>query len=429
VSDVSGDIRTLLEEKAEEMRLEPRIPGSVIKRARRRRVITAAVAGTVTLAAAVGFYAGARTLLQETSGRDGRVQPAGTGAETYPLIYPPTEEQLDNTLAEVEQGSMPLWLSPRGVAELFAVNVLGWEPNDVEVEEVNGELRMGEPLIAVVSNPSLSQAVGSEDPIRTTLSLIRLPYEVEMYAVLAAQAEGLTIEPDGFDQSVPGQESLAFRGRLDFAATGATVELSFDRGDPVSAPAEGEFVLEGHIPGGLQPWTLITIAVKDDSGHILTLTSARMSTAVTTQSPDGSGVMVEPVPARVADTQQAIHDAAVARDWESLRTLIPERGFTFSFGLARDPIAYWQSLEQEGEPILSILATLLEGEHGRFRGTFIWPAPAAEDPEDWDESDLEVLREIHTERDIRQFQQADLYFGWRVGIERDGTWVYFVAGD
>lgn len=130
-------------------------------------------------------------------------------------------------------------------------------------------------------------------------------------------------------------------------------------------------------------------------------------------------------------TQQAILDAAQALDWDALRALIPEEGFTFSFGGERDPISYWQELESRGHvPVIGdILPMVLSTEPARLRGTYIWPAPAAEDPADWDEHDLDVLRQIHPEEDIRLFREMGLYTGWRVGIDRDGTWVFFVAGD
>jgi hypothetical protein len=60
---------------------------------------------------------------------------------------------------------------------------------------------------------------------------------------------------------------------------------------------------------------------------------------------------------------------------------------------------------------------------------FVWPAQATEDPAEWDGQDIEALTAIHAEEDIRAFQEAGLYLGWRVGIDRDGTWVFFVAGD
>jgi hypothetical protein len=36
---------------------------------------------------------------------------------------------------------------------------------------------------------------------------------------------------------------------------------------------------------------------------------------------------------------------------------------------------------------------------------------------------------ISTEREIRSFERAGSYLGWRTGIRKDGTWPYFIAGD
>jgi hypothetical protein len=168
----------------------------------------------------------------------------------------------------------------------------------------------------------------------------------------------------------------------------------------------------------------------------LTHTSARpASSPVAGEEIGGVGpIQVAPpeeIPEAVVDTRQAILDAAQALDWGALRELIPDRGFTFSFGGERDPIRYWRMLESEGHvPVLGdILPAVLGTEPDRSRGVYIWPAQAAGDPSEWDEQDLEALRQIHTDEDIRSFQELGLYVGWRVGIDRDGTWVFFVAGD
>ena len=418
----------MLDEKAEEMRLDPRIPRGVLGRARRRRAANAVLAGAVTVGLALGAFVGARALLDETAVPQ-PTRPGGTTEEFYPFIYPPTLEELEGTREQVAQGSMPMWTEPEGVAILFAVNVMGWDMDDVEVD-IQGS---GEEITAVIRNHRISLAAGSGRDLRTTIFLFQVPEPgPRMYAVLAAQAEGLEIEPIGPDEEFGADGRVGFRGSLGFIPEGARVVLSVDGGTPVSVPApDGVFEVETQISGPLGPSTLITVAIQDGSGNTIGLTSSRVATPIAGASESGVSEPELALPGRVVETRDAILAAAQTRDFEDLRALIPDEGFTFSFGGDTNPIAYWKRLESEGhEPVIGdILPMVLGTEPGFDRGVFVWPAQAVEDPLEWDERDIEALTAIHAEEDVRSFQDAGLYLGWRVGIDRDGTWIFFVAGD
>jgi hypothetical protein len=428
VSDVEPDLRTLLREKAEEVRPDVRIPAPVLRRSRRRRVVTGVATGAVTVGTVAALFVGARFLIQETP-EPREVRPAGTPTEFYPFIYPPTQAELDTTVAEVAQGSMPMWTEPEGAAALFAVNVMGWDPNDVEAS-----VRGDDPVSVVITNPSLNEAAGATADLRTVISLAPVPGSGEqpVYAVLAAQAEDVELEPVGPDDQVGASGRLALRGSLGFIPEGASVELRVGEGTPVSEEApEGVFYVAAELPDPPGPSTLISLAVKDRAGNIVQLTSSRLATPVAGGSQGRSSELEPALPSPVARTRDAILAATQARDFEALRALIPEEGFTFSFGGDTDPIAYWRRLENRAHvPVIGdILPMVLGTVPARQQGTYIWPAPAAEDPADWDEGDRVVLRLLHSEEDIRLFQEAGLYTGWRAGIDRDGTWVFFVSGD
>jgi hypothetical protein len=437
VRDVEPDLRTLLREKAEEVRPDVRIPGPVLRRSRRRRVVTGLLAGALTVGAAAAVFVGARVLIEETTPEPREVRPAGTPAGFYPFIYPSTQEELDTTLSEVEQGSMPMWTDPRGAATLFAVNVLGWDPRDVMVD-----VRGDEPITAVIANPTLSRAAGPEADIPTQVIMAKVPgSQTPVYPVIGARAETMDLEPIGPDQEFGTGGTLAFRGRVVFVPEEGTVELTVQtRQAEAFAEAtpdpHGRFEVAAEVPGGIGPDTVITVALVDGSGSTLTLTSARLASSIAAEPQAGSSgaVQVAPpleIPPEVAATREAILDATQARDYAALRALIPDEGFTFSYGGERDPIAYWRRLESRGHvPVFGdILPMVLNTEPALSRGVYWWPAPAAEDPARWDEHDLDTLRQIHAEEDIRLFQEAGLYTGWRAGIDRDGTWVFFVSGD
>ena len=418
----------MLDERAEEMRLEHRIPPGVLRRARRRRAANAALAGAVTVGLALGAFVGARALLGETA-EPRETTPAAPTEELYPFIYPPTLEELEVTQEQVAQGSMPMWTEPEGTAILFAVNVMGWDTEDVQVS-VDGA---SDEVTAAISNPSLTPGAGSGRDTRTSLFLFRVPEPgPRIYAVLAAQADGLEIEPVGPDEEFGANGTIGFRGSLGFIPEGAQVALTVDGGAPASVAApDGVFEVETQVPGPLGPSTLISVAVQDGSGNTVALTSSRVASPVAAESEGSTSEPELAIPGRVMETQDAILAAARARDFQALRALIPDEGFTFSFGGETDPIRYWKRLESKGHvPVIGdILPMVLGSIPGFDRGVFVWPAQATEDPADWDDGDIKALTRIHAEEDVLSFQEAGVYLGWRVGIDRDGTWVFFVAGD
>jgi hypothetical protein len=147
-----------------------------------------------------------------------------------------------------------------------------------------------------------------------------------------------------------------------------------------------------------------------------------------TTAEDGGAVAL---PQAVEQTRDAIVAAAHARDYEALEALLDPTTFSYSFGESGDPIGYWRRLEEEGEvPILGdILPVVLSMHHAELDDLYVWPAAHAKDPSTWTEEDLADLRLLYTNEDIRGFEQAGGYLGYRVGIQEDGAWIFFVAGD
>lgn len=417
----------MLDDKADEMRLDPRIPRGVLRRARRRRVANAALAGAVTVGLALGAFVGARELLESRTVGPPELRPGGTTEEFYPFIYPPTLQELEVTREQVAQGSMPMWTEPEGAAILFAVNVMGWDMDDVEVDvdEVGGEIS------ASITNSTLDEVGGRA--VRTILYIVRVPGPgPRMFAVLAAQAEGLELEPIGPDDNFGADGRIAFRGRVSDVPPDASVILSIDGrpGAPVLVSADRPFRVTADLPTAPSPSTLISVSLLARDGRSLALTSSRIATPVAGGAEAGASEPELALPRPVMDMRNAIRDAASLRDLGPLRSLIPGEGFTFTFGGEADPIRYWKRLESEGVPIFDhIFPAVLESEPGFDRGVFVWPAQALEDPAKWDAADIEALRRIHTETEIRSFPDAGTYLGWRLGIDEDGTWVFFVAGD
>lgn len=142
------------------------------------------------------------------------------------------------------------------------------------------------------------------------------------------------------------------------------------------------------------------------------------------------------LPAPVEDTRQALYEAVVAGDWETIESLMSP-DFTSSFGGASGPgeaISMLRAMEEDGQDPLGLIATLLETPYGvlaaESAGThYFWPGPFVRMPEEWTEEDLEVLRRLGTEEEIQGWRDFGGYIGWRIGITENGAWTVLVAGD
>jgi hypothetical protein len=137
------------------------------------------------------------------------------------------------------------------------------------------------------------------------------------------------------------------------------------------------------------------------------------------------------LPPAVAKKRDAIVAAARAFDYDGLEELLDRKTFSYSFGQSGDPVGYWRRLEEEGEvPILGdYLPVILGAPHAKRGDLYVWPSAYGKSPSAWTDEDRQWLTNLYTEREIRGFVRAGDYLGWRVGIRKDGKWLFFVAGD
>lgn len=128
-----------------------------------------------------------------------------------------------------------------------------------------------------------------------------------------------------------------------------------------------------------------------------------------------------------AETYNAIRSAALACDYERLAAQAGE-GFTYSFGADGDPASHWAELEARGEePMARLVQVLGTPVAVDDHGTYVWPAVHArpEDDEAW-----EAVAGIYPPDQLERWRTGGSgYLGHRVGIDPDGTWRFFVAGD
>jgi hypothetical protein len=128
----------------------------------------------------------------------------------------------------------------------------------------------------------------------------------------------------------------------------------------------------------------------------------------------------------------AIARAAAAREFDVLAQLIPDDGFEYTFGGAvpGGPTVYWRRLEATtDESPLDTLVAVLALPYTNVRGIYVWPFAFDRDPKQLTDEELELLSTVASQREIEGWRRFGGYIGYRAGIERDGDWVLYVAGD
>jgi hypothetical protein len=145
------------------------------------------------------------------------------------------------------------------------------------------------------------------------------------------------------------------------------------------------------------------------------------------------------LPAAVAETRQAIYDAAIACDIPALVEIASagERDFTASFG-GQDAATLWTEREAAGVPVLADLVRHLnlayaEPDARDSLQVYVWPfavSMTSADGSGIPAEDLAALLEIYPIEELRQqFEIIGGYVGRRTGITDDGEWLFFVEGD
>jgi hypothetical protein len=159
--------------------------------------------------------------------------------------------------------------------------------------------------------------------------------------------------------------------------------------------------------------------------------STTVSETVVETAPAGSEAGAGGLPAPVEAKRAAIAEAAASGDYESLRPLLAEE-FSYSFGgpFEGGPIAYWQSLEQqEGVRPIEILADLVRLPYTLYQGVYTWPFAFDKQPTELVPAESGLLKDVGGTDLSDDFFPDGGYYGWRAGIEPDGDWIFFVAGD
>ncbi|MEM8743635.1 MAG: hypothetical protein AAGF14_03260 [Pseudomonadota bacterium] len=144
------------------------------------------------------------------------------------------------------------------------------------------------------------------------------------------------------------------------------------------------------------------------------------------------------LPERVKTMRTAILEAARAGDIDAMRPVLEmnELPPTVTFGSKDDPIEFWKktSGDGEGREYLAALVEVLEMPFARTNpGTpeemFVWPYLARVPIKKLTPPQEVDLLRLVSPKDAKTMEDFGDYIYYRLGIGRDGTWHFFVAGD
>ncbi len=177
---------------------------------------------------------------------------------------------------------------------------------------------------------------------------------------------------------------------------------------------------------------ILALGLLAGCGGTETVTVTRSETATETRTQSETVSVTQTVevaaglPQAVAETHAALLAAAQSGDYEALRPLIPDE-FSYTFGLPPEggPIAFWRQVERDtDERPIEMLARILELPYTLYAGTYTWPFVHGREPDSLTPYERQLLGDLADD-----FGSGSGYLGWRAGVEPDGTWSFFIAGD
>ncbi len=219
--------------------------------------------------------------------------------------------------------------------------------------------------------------------------------------------------------------ALAFSG-----CTGSSAETG-----PVPSTDIG--VAASTVPAVVTTLAVPTTTVAPTTTSSTTSTTTTTTTIAPTNTiPHGAGPILtttdgSTVDSDAAETAKAIYDAAIVRDYATIKAIIGDRRFRWGFVGERRPAEQWQKEFDEGGPdALARMVTLLDlAPTVDKRGNTVWPYLATKDPAEWNEQDLLALATLgFRPEDIEATRFKGVYKDFRLIIGPDGIWTAFGVG-
>jgi hypothetical protein len=424
-----SEVRQRLSELAGGVDLRPSLERPTVRRARRRRAMTAGTSALVVVAVLAVSYAGISSFLRQppTVGND----PSPAPAPVFEGVWPETAaDALAEMQRQVDEGHHPFRADPAGTATEFATNLMNWPLEDVQVERASADAGRA---IVVLSNRLFGDNV---PPMTIDLAQLGVTGPTGVWSVTGVSTP--LIELDLVPSEAAPTAPLMISGRVTDRFEGSSLAVHVLDGptfDTVIAHARRELVeerfeIELPVPATPDGHATVLVWVPDAVGKSLGTIAIPVSTTVAAQpptSPAPTSANTEDVPPVVEATAQRIHQAALARDFDTLASLMDPNIFVYNLDDGSDPIPAWR----EDPEILDTIALVLEFPPisidvegvGRF---YVWPYLAQTDlanPTPEQVRDLERLG-----MSVEDVQVAGGYLGPRLAIDATGLWRNFVVG-
>ena len=151
---------------------------------------------------------------------------------------------------------------------------------------------------------------------------------------------------------------------------------------------------------------------------------------------DGAGVVPpqDGLPEAVAKKRAEIWTAARSADYSKVASLVAPDGFEYTFGgpVEGGPAAYWQRLDQttKDRPLPTLVAILqLPYTRDPQSGIYVWPHAFTRKASTMSPTEKAELTKALGMQAVKAYEQLDSYLGYRAGIDEEGDWVFYVAGD
>lgn len=407
-------------------------------------------------------------VIEPTTGPDGTATPeptepteppAATTPTPTPTLHPTTTPAPIDGQGNVGRPEGVIWPveeiqpfgewpdSPETAAQNFVTNIAGWT---LPV----GDVTFLDPIL-MIADVELQFTDESGEPFGTSTTVRVVggfdDNGVANWGVQSARSDRIQVfRVFTLDNEflVTG-DGVGFEGVVEVRLVDANANVAgegfFTGGSFELAPLEGTVPITENFPGpgfailfdvgglGVSPsaLTIVPIVLQDlDPPPLGTGPCSAEGLEPPTPDPD--------LPGQIEATRQAIAAAAIACDWDALGALIDPANFRYSFGGGNDPIKFWQEAEAAigNEPMRYLVETL------KLNWVLDQPPPEADVPDSyiwpdafpmlWDDvtPDMrDALRPLYDDLDFEGFANIGGFAGFRLAIDEDGIWRYFLSGD
>jgi len=418
-------VRALLNELAGEIRFDPGLEHATLKRARRRRIGTAAL----TLAVVVGLATGGLLAVRQLSPR---VTPGGESSSSpstelsFAGLWPESDPlSLAAAQAQVDLGHEPWRVDPEQTASAFATNLMGWQ-----FDQVRTNVQDEEDAFAVVSvsNTSFGPAVPD---MFVGLRQLGITGPDGIWSVVRASSPLIRLD-DVPTTAEPGS-TIAISGRLTDLFEGATLRVDFLDGPTLeSAVTGGGVALKGDRFDASWPVPSTTDGRLMVLVHVVDATEIDLGTVAFPLMVEGafdqSTAPPSALPEAVARTRKAIMDAASHQDIAALAALIDPDRFTSHPGVG-NPIAAWKEHPLVLDTFVKLLDMPFAIRPADGFDVYVWPYFIQRDLSTLTPDELNLLATIGIrQNDVDAMVAFGAYTGPQLGIAADGAWLFYDIG-